>query len=67
MSKNESFLLIACVWLAIFLIVLGVAYECLRRENRELRAVVAQQDINDELLGTVDKLTEKLNELNGGE
>lgn len=79
MNKNGSVLLIACVWLAIFLVVLGAAYKRLRRENRELRAVVvAQQDINhelikvneglvklnDELLETVDKLTEKLN---GGE
>lgn len=79
MNKNRSGLLVACVCLAIFLVVVAIFCECLRRENRELRSiVVAQQNINhelievneglcklnDELLETVDKLTEKLN---GGE
>lgn len=79
MNKNESEILVACVWLAIFLVVLGVAYEYLRYENRELRAVVVEQQninneliglneelykLNDELLKTVDELTKKLN---GGE
>lgn len=79
MNKNGSGIIFACVCLSILLVVIAIYCECLRRENRELRAVVVEQQninneliglneglykLNDELLETVDKLTEKLN---GGE
>lgn len=79
MNKNGYGMIFAYCLLAIFLVVVGVYCGCLRRENRELRSiVVAQQNINnelievndglcklnDELLETVDELTKKLN---GGE
>jgi hypothetical protein len=79
MDKRGSGMIFACVCLAIFLIVIAIYCECLRRENRELRSVVVEQQninrglldvndglikLNDELLETVDELTKKLN---GGE
>lgn len=76
MNKNGSGILVACICLAIFLVVaIFCAYLCY--ENRELRSIVVAQEninkdlievneglckLNDEILETVDKLTEKLNE-----
>lgn len=72
-------MIIACCLLAIFFVVVGVYCGVLCRENRQLRAVMIEQQnineelwtvndgiikLNDELLETVDELTKKLN---GGE
>jgi hypothetical protein len=78
-DKNVFWLIVACCLLSIFLLIVGLLYQNLRTENRELRSIIIEQQninkelwtvndgliqLNDELLETVDELTKKLN---GGE
>lgn len=74
-DKNVFWLIVACCLLSIFLLIVGLLYQNLRIENRELRSIIIEQqrlnkeiievneglyNLNNELIATVDELAEKL-------